>query len=98
MKKNILINGADGQLGSTFRKLENNYNSKYNFIFADIKEFNLLDNKQIENYFKNNSFEYIVHLAANTDVNGCETNPDSAKEISEPGCKYTYRNTSMQDT
>ena len=47
MNNNILITGANGQLGSEFRDLKKNY-SEYNFLFVDIDELNIIDENAVK--------------------------------------------------
>ena len=47
--KNILITGANGQLGSEFRHISKR-NSKFNFFFTDINELDITNLNDIEEY------------------------------------------------
>ena len=49
MGKNILITGADGQLGSEFKSLTREY-PQYNFLFVNKDEFDITNTNQVNNY------------------------------------------------
>lgn len=87
MLKKILIAGASGQLGNS---ILNQLNGKYELLATDINinNINTLDipsaslditnSEQIKTTFFNFSPDVIINLAAYTDVDGCELNPDKA--------------------
>ncbi|MCJ7802048.1 MAG: SDR family oxidoreductase [Candidatus Marinimicrobia bacterium] len=84
MSKKILITGASGQLGNS---VLNQLNGKYELLATDINTnilkipFSILDItnfKQIQSTLTNFNPDVIINLAAFTDVDGCELNPDKA--------------------
>ncbi len=78
---NILITGADGQLGSEIRILA--VNSEWNFLFTDIEELDITNKKSVEVYFKDHSINICVNCAAYTKVDKAESEPCLAKQINE---------------
>lgn len=69
---NILITGATGQLGSTFKEIANDY-TQYTFYFANSKELNITSCSKIYNYCLKNNISVIINCAAYTSVDLAET-------------------------
>ncbi|VTX49114.1 dTDP-4-dehydrorhamnose reductase [uncultured Leptotrichia sp.] len=66
-KLKILLTGSNGQLGHDFQKLFSNSNMKY--ISTDYQELNIIDNNELENFFKNNNdFTHIINCVGYNDV------------------------------
>lgn len=80
----ILITGANGQLGSELKEISKN-NSNYFFDFVDIDELNITSKFQVEEYFKNNKFNYCINCAAYTAVDKSETHIDQAELVNVIG-------------
>ncbi len=83
MKKNILVTGSKGQLGSEIRLLANH--DKDNFIFTDVEELDITDINAVSTFFKNNKTDLIINAAAYTNVDKAETDSDLAKKINIDG-------------
>ncbi len=85
MSKKILITGAAGQLGNSVLK---QLYGKYDLLATDINKVNIsdisfsaldiTDSEQIKSTLSNFNPEVIINLAAFTNVDGCELNPDKA--------------------
>ena len=60
MIKNILVTGGNGFIG---KNINNYFFSKYNIFSPSSSKLNLLDEKSVNKYFSNNSFDYIFHCA-----------------------------------
>ena len=56
--KKILVTGGDGRFASVLKKNV----SKYNFIFRNKKELNILNPKSIINNIKKFKPHYVMHL------------------------------------
>ncbi|MFC1785373.1 SDR family oxidoreductase [Candidatus Neomarinimicrobiota bacterium] len=87
MSKKILITGASGQLGNSVLK---QLNGKFELLATDIHTnklnipftiLDITDFKQIQNTLSNFNPDVIINLAAYTDVDGCEFNPDKAYRL-----------------
>ena len=74
---NILVTGSNGQLGSELRAIANQY-PNYNFIFTDVAELNLLDNKYVELFFSTNIISVCINCAAYTAVDKAEDDKELA--------------------
>ncbi len=84
--QNILVTGADGQLGSEIRNLASNYNN-FNFIFTDVKNLDITNINDVEEFFAHHPIDYIINCAAYTAVDKAESNYDSANLINVIGVK-----------
>ncbi|MFQ6678043.1 MAG: dTDP-4-dehydrorhamnose reductase [Fidelibacterota bacterium] len=84
----VLITGAAGQLGESLQ-LNRYIQIKTDLIQAGTDENILLldisDKEQVKLLLENEQPDIIVHLAAMTNVDGCEQNPDQAQLINVQG-------------
>ncbi|MCR4941226.1 MAG: dTDP-4-dehydrorhamnose reductase [Campylobacter sp.] len=81
----ILITGANGQLGSEFKDLENS--SEYEFYFASHDELDITDQKGVEAFFGKNKFDALINCAAYTAVDKAEDEAELAFDINEKGAR-----------
>ena len=77
---NILITGANGQLGSEINAIAPKYN-KYNFLFTDLKALDITNKLAVQNYLTNNNINTIINCAAYTAVDKAESEPALANNI-----------------
>lgn len=80
-KQNILITGANGQLGNCLRDLAADHQDLYNFYYTDVEELDITDAAAIENYVTDNQIDIIVNAAAYTAVDKAEDEADLAHLI-----------------
>lgn len=73
---NILVTGANGQLGSCIKDIVKSQNLKDNYFFTDINELDICDSDAVEKYVENHGIEAVINCAAYTNV-------DKAEEPSE---------------
>lgn len=81
---NILITGAGGQLGSEIRLLAGG-NAGCQFFFTDTAELDITDSEAINQFLTEHSITKIVNCAAYNNVDGAESDPDSAIRINVHG-------------
>jgi len=81
---NILITGANGQLGNSIRKIAAKYPS-YHFFFTDIPEVDITDAALLEQLIRTNNIQAIINCAAYTAVDKAETDIESAQKINTDG-------------
>ena len=74
---NILVTGADGQLGNCLRKAAANSNDEY--IFTDVAELNITDAEAVMKTVKDGDIDIIVNCAAYTNVDKAEDDADFAE-------------------
>lgn len=81
---NILITGANGQLGNSIRKIAAEYPA-FQFIFTDIPEVDITDKTSLENLVRERAIEAIINCAAYTAVDKAETDIEMARKINAEG-------------
>ncbi len=67
----ILVTGANGQLGSEIRFLSEQY-SQFKFIFTDREELDITNIENLTRFFRENKIDYILNCAAYTAVDKAE--------------------------
>lgn len=77
--KNILITGANGQLGSEMRRLGEL--SSNNYLFTDIQELDVTDAAAVKRFIVENGVEVVVNCVAYTNVDKAESDEDAAYKI-----------------
>ncbi len=82
MRKNILVTGANGQVGSELQALVANEVYKgVNFYFTDKESLDITDYSAVEAFIKEHSVDTIVNCAAYTAVDKAEAEPERAYAI-----------------
>jgi dTDP-4-dehydrorhamnose reductase len=76
---NILVTGADGQLGREIKKIRNRYSHIYSF--TDIKELDLTNAVAIADYLGSHPADYIINCAAYTNVDQAESDKEQAMAL-----------------
>ena len=82
--ENILITGADGQLGSELRNLTQGQ-SGTNWLYTDFQELDITDADAVEKYISENGVTKIINCAAYNDVDRAETDTDAAIRLNVTG-------------
>lgn len=83
VQKNVLVTGADGQLGNELKKLAGRLNLPFKFIFTDVSELDVTDRDQVANFIRDYSIPYIINCAAYTAVDKAETDIEKAYLVNE---------------
>jgi dTDP-4-dehydrorhamnose reductase len=85
MFKNILVTGANGQLGYALRVLvEEDLSLKnINFYFTDRNKLDITDSIAVKKYISDNNVDAIVNCAAYTAVDNAENNKESAIKVNK---------------
>ncbi|HGZ70166.1 MAG TPA: dTDP-4-dehydrorhamnose reductase, partial [Nitratifractor sp.] len=82
MRKNILVTGANGQVGSELQKLvSNGAFSGSQFYFTDKDSLDITDYNATKAYLEENSIDTIINCAAYTAVDKAEEHPDAVYAI-----------------
>ena len=76
---NILVTGANGQLGCCMRNAAKD--SKDNYIFTDVAELDITDPETVRKIVKDNDVKVIVNCAAYTNVDKAETDAAFAEKL-----------------
>lgn len=77
--KNVLITGANGQLGNEMRRL--GAVSPNNYIYTDVAELDITDAAAVAQFVKENTVNIIVNCAAYTNVDKAESDEPTAELI-----------------
>jgi len=80
----VLITGAAGQLGSDLKAV---LSGEYQTIPATRADFDITILKATMDFVKNTEPDVIVHAAAFTEVDGCESQPDKAFNVNGLGTR-----------
>ena len=83
---NILVTGANGQLGSEFREISKNSLNKY--IFTDVVELDITNKDVILAFVETNKVDIIINCAAYTNVDKAEDDQAMAILINETAVGY----------
>ncbi|MDE6341276.1 MAG: sugar nucleotide-binding protein, partial [Muribaculaceae bacterium] len=68
---NILVTGANGQLGTCLRKAAGK--SQNNYIFTDVAELDITDKEAVARFVRDHDVKVIVNCAAYTNVEKAES-------------------------
>ena len=78
VEKNVLVTGADGQLGREMKALTGRLNLPFRFLYTDANELDITDRQQIVSYVNDYQIQYIVNCAAYTAVDKAEEDVEKA--------------------
>ena len=78
--KNILVTGADGQLGMELRDLADFY-PDFNFIFSNKEQLDITNADVVENFFSIYQIDFCINCAAYTKVDKAEEEHELAFKI-----------------
>lgn len=91
----ILISGANGQLGNELISILKNGKSEIGnigsayvnceIIAADVDNFDITNQVIIEEFLTSNKPDIVINCAAMTNVDGCETNEETAMQVNALG-------------
>lgn len=82
--KNILVTGCNGQLGRAVNRVLGVY-PELKLINTDVPGLDICDIDSVMKLARNIKPAAIINCAAQTNVNGCETDPDTAFKINAIG-------------
>lgn len=76
---NILVTGANGQLGTWVRRLSAGSGDR--FVFTDVAELDICSREAVLEVVGKESIDVIINCAAFTDVEGAEDKPELAEHL-----------------
>ncbi len=85
--KNILLIGADGQLGSELMKIKDSL-SGYNWETTTIKNLDVCDKEKVKEKINSKPFDYIINCTAYTAVDKAESDIDTARAVNATALEY----------
>jgi len=80
IRMNILITGANGQLGNEIRILSAQY-AGYTYFFTDIDELDICDKVSVRKYIDDNGIDLVVNCAAYTAVDKAEDDAEMSDHL-----------------
>lgn len=83
---NILVTGANGQLGSHMRLKSEG--SVHHYFFTDVEELDITDLSAIDSFVRANEIEAIVNCAAYTNVDKAESDEEFADLLNHKAVGY----------
>jgi len=84
---NLLVTGANGQLGNELRKLSTNIPT-YRFLFTDIAELDITNPDAVNDFFETNRINTVINCAAYTAVDKAESDESAATLINATAVGY----------
>ena len=85
--KNVLVTGANGQLGQCLKELSVIYPA-INFVFTNSKTLDIVKKEDIAIIFNNIEFDFCINCAAYTAVDKAEEESERAKSVNVFGAQY----------
>ena len=85
---NILVTGANGQLGNELRKWANTQNCSHNFLFTDIDYLDITNQSAVNSFFETTSIQTVINCAAYTAVDKAENDEPAAMLINAVAVRY----------
>ena len=85
--KNVLITGANGQLGNEMRVLSEEY-PEYAYFFTDVAELDICNEQAVMDFVKANGIHAIVNCAAYTAVDNAEDNVELCTRLNADAVGY----------
>lgn len=83
---NILVTGANGQLGNEMRIVSKRSSDRY--IFTDVEELDITNRDAVMNFVKENDIKVVVNCAAYTNVDKAEDDEVTAELINAQAVKH----------
>lgn len=87
VQKNVLVTGANGQLGQELQRLSKGTNTPFRFIYTDYDVLDITNAAQVQHFVAENSIEYIINCAAYTAVDKVETDEETAYKVNYIGAE-----------
>jgi dTDP-4-dehydrorhamnose reductase len=82
---NVLVTGANGQLGSELKHIHNKgivkFDRSVNFVFTDIDTLDISNPIFLKKFFQDHSFDFVINCAAYTNVDLAETEKEKAYNV-----------------
>lgn len=78
--RKVLVTGANGQLGQSLREVSLTHPA-FNFFFVSKEQLNITDREQLDLFFNNNLFDFVINCSAYTAVDKAESEIEDARKI-----------------
>jgi len=80
---NILVTGANGQLGNEMQVLAKE-NLQHTYFFTDVQELDICDEQAVYAYVSEHKIDVIVNCAAYTAVDKAEDDAEFCDKLNKP--------------
>lgn len=94
--KNILVTGAQGQLGTELQQLREGLNDA-KWFFTDYQQLDITHPQAVKDFILNNEINGIINCAAYTNVDQAETESDKCKSINADAPGYLAEMMQLQN-
>lgn len=78
---NILVTGANGQLGNEIKQAATDLQTPYTWLYTDADDLDITKEEEVTNFFTRHSIQFVINCAAYTAVDKAETEQEQAKRI-----------------
>ncbi len=75
---NVLITGANGQLGTSLKNLQKDF-PKIDFVYTDVDDLDITNKEELKKFLSSQKFDYLVNCAAYTAVDKAEEDQENAR-------------------
>ena len=98
MKKKILVTGANGQLGLTFKELFEKNSKTCEFTFMSKANLDISNTDDLKRVFESDKYDYCINCAAYTNVDQAEIEQEKAFNINAEAVKGLAENCKKDNT
>ena len=84
--KQVLVTGANGQLGKSIKRISPNFKG-LKFVFTDVADLDITNSEEVNTFFESNALDYCINCAAYTSVDKAEEETDKAYLINATAVK-----------
>ncbi len=85
---NILVTGANGQLGNEMRRVALSTNESHHYFFTDVEDLDITNQSAIESFVQENEIDVIINCAAYTNVDKAESDEAMADLLNHKAVSY----------
>lgn len=93
----VLVTGANGQLGKCIKDAASDF-PQCDIFFASRKDLDIEDYAGVQDFFRNNAFDYCINTAAYTNVERAESESDAAYSLNAKAVKNLAKACNVNDT
>ncbi|MDB9960529.1 dTDP-4-dehydrorhamnose reductase [Oceanihabitans sp.] len=98
MKKKVLVTGANGQLGLTFKELFEKNSKSCEFTFMSKANLDISNTDDLKRVFESDKYDYCINCAAYTNVDQAEIEQEKAFNINAEAVKILAENCKTRNT
>ncbi|SFU27278.1 dTDP-4-dehydrorhamnose reductase [Pustulibacterium marinum] len=88
---NVLVTGANGQLGKCLQEVAK-LETSWNWMFTGSADLDITNAEKVQQFFENNAVDIVVNCAAYTAVDKAETDIENAYAVNAEAVKFLAEN------